>query len=318
MMTTRRSLFTASALLAMVTLLASGAAAQQPGNVSTVMAMPPAGSHDELTVTWHYAHTDTLEEHLDANDGALEDLGFFVYYTKGKDTNSLNSPTKIAAGMSMDAGLGKADKRVAATTPAGTTFEFDVDGLDPDQDYTVTVIAYHTPQKTQDVDPIAGAATAKTGKAPAPTMTRDVDAMPGDKMLMVSWSAPVRAGGGDPMISIDRYEVQWRWSQTSDHDSGDWTRYPPETDKTTKLKDMMYTISALDNDVSYDVQVRAINDAKGEGPWSPADPGLRATPTAGATPTPALPLFGAFALGAGVLAAGRARLRRRAQRQLTR
>ena len=36
------------------------------------------------------------------------------------------------------------------------------------------------------------------------------------------------------------------------------------------------------------------------------------------TKTPALPIFGAFALGAGLLAAGRARLRRREQRQLTR
>ena len=52
--------------------------------------------------------------------------------------------------------------------------------------------------------------------------------------------------------------------------------------------------------------------------------GVRGTPMAGGTtptptPTPALPFFGAFALGAGVLAAGRARLRRRAaeRRQLT-
>jgi hypothetical protein len=36
------------------------------------------------------------------------------------------------------------------------------------------------------------------------------------------------------------------------------------------------------------------------------------------TPTPALPIFGAFALGAGLLAVGRARLQRRRQRQLTR
>ena len=39
-----------------------------------------------------------------------------------------------------------------------------------------------------------------------------------------------------------------------------------------------------------------------------------ATPTAmDPAPTPALPLFGAVALGAGLLAAGRARIRRRQQ-----
>lgn len=323
----RRSLFIAGALLAMVTLLASGAAAQ-PGAITGVMASPPADSHDKLTVTWGYAHTDgTLEAHLAANNGALQDLGFFVYYTKGMDTNSLNSVTKLAAAMQVDAGLGKAAKRMESTdvdpgtaTTAGTTFEYDLKGLDPGTDYVVTVIAYSTPLKVQATTAIAAADTGKTGTAPAPSMVRDVEAMPGDKMLMVSWQAPVRAGGGDPMISVDRYEVRWRWSQTADHMSGDWTMYPPATDKTTKLKDMMYKITALDNDVSYDVQVRAINDAKGVGPWSPAEPGVRATPTAGdmPTPTPALPLFGAIALGAGVVAAGRARLRRRAQRQLTR
>ena len=327
-MRTRLSLFTASALLAMVTLFASGAAAQAEDAITDVKAVQTAvpgqalPAHDKLTVSWRYAHPSetTLEDHLAASSSALEDLGFLVYYTMGKDTNSLNSPTKLAGAMSNDALLGKADRRMAATpaTPSGTTFEYDVKGLDPDQDYVVTVIAYSTPQKTQVVSGIAMADTAKTGKAPAPTEVRDIEAMPGSKMLMASWLAPVRAGGGDPMIKIDRYEVRWRWSQTADQPTGDFTYYPPATDKTTKLKAMMYTIDGLDNNVSYDVQVRAINDAKGEGPWSPVEPGLRATPTAGgATPTPALPFFGAFALGAGVLAAGRARLRRRTQRQLT-
>ena len=47
-----------------------------------------------------------------ASSGLLEDLGFFVYYTKGKDTNSLNSPAKLSGAMSNDAKLGKADKRM--------------------------------------------------------------------------------------------------------------------------------------------------------------------------------------------------------------
>ena len=92
---------------------------------------------------------------------------------------------------------------------------------------------------------------------------------------------------------------------------------------TVMLTDTEYMITSLDNDIMYDVQVRAINEAKGKSLWSPGDEAgadaARGTPMAdGATPTPALPLFGAFALGAGLFAAGRARLRRRAQQcQLT-
>ena len=76
-------------------------------------------------------------------------------------------------------------------------------------------------------------------------------------------------------------------------------------------------IANLTNGMTYYVRAKAKNDAGGvSANWS--DP-VMGTPTAeGATPTPALPVFGAFALGAGLLAAGRARLRRREQRQLTR
>ena len=74
------------------------------------------------------------------------------------------------------------------------------------------------------------------------------------------------------------------------------------------------------NGTEYSVRVRTLNGYT----WLDPDDGwsdvMKATPMAGGapTPTPALPLFGAFALGAGLLTAGRARLRRRASRQLTR
>ena len=74
-----------------------------------------------------------------------------------------------------------------------------------------------------------------------------------------------------------------------------------------------YTFEGLMNGTEYTVQVAARNEID-LGEYSDEE---MATPMA-ATPTPALPLFGAFALGAGLLAAGRARLRRREQRQLTR
>ena len=69
-----------------------------------------------------------------------------------------------------------------------------------------------------------------------------------------------------------------------------------------------HTITGLENGQEYAVWVWAV----GEGEGTPSD-ARHATPMA-PTPTPALPIFGAVALGAGLLAAGRARLRRRALR----
>ena len=69
------------------------------------------------------------------------------------------------------------------------------------------------------------------------------------------------------------------------------------------------------NETVYLVRVRAVDGAGNMGNWSdngsatPMAMGMPKPPV----PTPALPLFGAFALGAGLLAAGRARMRRQAQ-----
>ena len=67
----------------------------------------------------------------------------------------------------------------------------------------------------------------------------------------------------------------------------------------------------LTNGMDYMVSVRAGN-ADGYSEWSEA---MSATPM---MPTPALPVFGAFALGIGLVAAGRARLRRRQALQAAR
>ena len=244
-------------------------------------------------------------------------LGFNVYYKKGKDIANLRS-RDIDGAMMMDASLGS--KRTEITGQAGTKFEYTVKDLEPATDYLFTVLPYSGEPAVLDADPVPPAVIGMTADAPAPTLVRDVELMSGDKMLMVSWRPPVRAAGSATDIKLDRYEVQWRWSQTADHDAGDWEMYPPKGSM-TKLTDTDYDITSLENGVMYDVQVRAINEAKGKGPWSPAEPGVRGTPIADGTmptPTPALPFFGAFALGAGLLAAGRARLRRREQRQLTR
>ena len=76
-------------------------------------------------------------------------------------------------------------------------------------------------------------------------------------------------------------------------------------------EEMSATFMNLNNGMEYMVSDRAGN-ADGYGEWSEA---MAATPM---MPTPALPLFGALALGAGLVAAGRARLRRRRALQAAR
>ncbi|MCY4421488.1 MAG: fibronectin type III domain-containing protein, partial [Acidimicrobiaceae bacterium] len=85
---------------------------------------------------------------------------------------------------------------------------------------------------------------------------------PGDARLSVSWSAP-----GDGGSAITSYDLQYS------SDSGQtWTTVDPAWTQGA----LSYTISSLDNGMSYEVQVRAVN-ANGEGAWS--DPS-QATPSA--------------------------------------
>ena len=155
-----------------------------------------------------------------------------------------------------------------------------------------------------------------TKKAPVPHAVTGVMVEPGDKMLTVSWDpAHPDSDATRTNLLITKYFVRYATSQTATATRGEWMPEKPMEvmgDMTTTM------IEGLMNDVSYDVQVMAQNDAGGKGGWSADTPRSKGTPMAGATPTPALPLFGAFGLGVGLLAAGRARLRRREQRQLTR
>ena len=80
------------------------------------------------------------------------------------------------------------------------------------------------------------------------------------------------------------------------------------------------TIDGLTNGVEYRVEVCAYDDIEDDVGWGCKN-AYEIIPMA---PVPALPIFGAVALGAGLLASGRARLRRRelragrVQRQINR
>ena len=141
---------------------------------------------------------------------------------------------------------------------------------------------------------------AVAGSPPTPTISKMAPPVVevGDKMLMVSWTEPASEK------SVTHYQVDYKTASAAS-----WM------DRPMNVSALNYTIKGLINDTVYLVRVRGVDSGGNMGVWSDNGSGM---PMAGAetpmpTPTPALPLFGAFGLGAGLLAAGRARMRRQAQ-----
>ena len=293
-----------------------------PGDVANVTASIMAAAagasggstFNSITLTWEYTKLENALE---------RDLGFYVYHKKAAKTataaTNLDSVPELSTATKVDAML-PALRAVSATTAQNTEFTYVLKGLDPGSNHSINVVPYFGPVKSMDLSNVeTTTALGATVAAPMPSEPREVTVTPGSKSIMVEWGAPVRSGHSTLMIA--GYQVRWRLSQTADHEAGDYIMYPTTVQMTagTMLTVMKYTIMGLENDLMYDVQVRAQNTGKGWSDWEPTRP-ARTTPTAGGaagtptpTPTPALPVFGAFALGAGLLAAGRRRLRRRQQ-----
>ena len=117
-----------------------------------------------------------------------------------------------------------------------------------------------------------------------------VQVVAGDSMVTVSW---------DAVAGASKYMVEWR---TAAQTYGAADRQAEATGTT-------HAISMLENGTEYMIRVKAGNGAG----YGPASAEVKATPV---MPTPALPVFGALALGAGLVAAGRRRLRARQRRLL--
>ena len=181
---------------------------------------------------------------------------------------------------------------------AGATQDNTITGLKVDTEYEIKLRAQNRTQGYglwSDTHNFSTKAVATAPDAPpvskmAPPM---VEAL--DMMLMVSWAEPASEK------SISHYQVDYKTASAAK-----WMDTP------INVTALTYTIEGLINDTAYLVRVRGVDSGGKMGVWSDNGSG---TPMAGAmpmpTPTPALPLFGAFGLGAGLLAAGRARMRRR-------
>ena len=151
-----------------------------------------------------------------------------------------------------------------------------------------------------------------TDDADEPKDVVDLELTAGDSTILAMWKETIDQGS-----PVTGYQVQIKESDEDDDDYEDVREGSSSTGKPADGDSTQWLIGNLENGMEYTVRVRAYSFAV-EGDWSEEEDAM---PMAGAStpiPTPALPLFGAFALGAGLLAAGRARLRRREQHQLTR
>ena len=98
------------------------------------------------------------------------------------------------------------------------------------------------------------AADGTVTDAKSPDRVVGVMAEPADRGLMVTWTAPY---AGHATLSIESYTVEWRESGDDWGDGGD-----------VMVTNNSAVISNLESNTSYDVRVRATNDADKEGEWS--------------------------------------------------
>lgn len=214
--------------------------------------------------------------------GATDDghTGFEIRYQMGDEIDA-NEAFMYAA----DAGM-SARTAIVGGLDHGETYSFQVRAVGESETGTAVTTLWEP-----DSSPWAN---AMTDEADPPEMVDDLELEAGDMMIMATW---------DEAETHDDFPL-----------TGYELKITPKDGNTNVMNIGVmtsYTFENLMNGTEYTVTVAARNEI---GLGMPSDE-EKATPMA-MTPTPALPLFGAFALGAGLLAAGRARLRRR-QRQLT-
>ena len=125
-----------------------------------------------------------------------------------------------------------------------------VTGLDNGTTYYVQVRAGNVAGDGEWSSSASAKPNTTPDKPDKPTVTR------GDTELSVSWDAPDNDG-----TAITDYDV--RYCSTSCSNASNWTEWESSTTSTTTSA----TITGLTNGTSYQVQVRAQNEA-GDGPWS--------------------------------------------------
>ena len=138
-----------------------------------------------------------------------------------------------------------------------------MDGLSEDaSSYNITGltngIAYHFQIRAVNAEG-AGPWTERVTVTPGvPPDAPSIDSLtPGDGVIAVAWSAPADAGSS----AITGYDLRYVRGYTPDKSSANWT----VLDSVWTSGELSYTITGLDANTRYNVQIRAVNFA-GNGP----------------------------------------------------
>ena len=260
MMTRWRSLFVTGALLAAFAFLVPAVAqAQAPVAPTSTTA---SGLTDDTTewnaiqVTWEWAvgagtEAEEFEVFYVATTTVPTVVG--VDWVKGKTVNADDAETAVSGTFSTK----------VSGLKAGTMYAFVVRGVDEDD---------NNGANGPITDPLG-----QTLVAPVPERVSGVTVESGDAMLKVSWSSTHPTTGDESGLRTVEYHVQYRTTQTADASAGDWT---PTSDGGMTVMDTTADIANLMNGTSYDVRVRAENNAGGKGSYSRVTADSRGTPMA--------------------------------------
>ncbi len=132
---------------------------------------------------------------------------------------------------------------------------YDLPGLTLDVGYDVQVRAVNTAGAGPWSDVSEGVTMTVAPGAPA------IDSVvAGDGDFTVSWSAPARNGGAE----ITGYDVRYIEGDETDRADSNWD---VEIAWSTGDGALEHTVSSIDNDLGYDIEVRAAN-SEGAGAWS--------------------------------------------------
>ena len=133
-----------------------------------------------------------------------------------------------------------------------------ITGLDPDTEYAVQVRAVFADGVGEWSQPLIARTDAarSTPQPPQPTIVTPtlVAGAVGQTSVTVTWTLPTTT------LEVLRFELRWRPSAEND-----W----PDDVVSISSADSSHTITGLDLDTEYAVQVRAVF-ASDEGPWSPS------------------------------------------------
>ena len=203
------------------------------------LTIPDLGTvSSRLTLGSGVEFTEFVEIKVDLNHNAFRDLQVELISPSGAVSVLSGVPTGISVRLRGSFRFGSA--RHLGENPAGEwtlrisdTLSRDVGRLNS---WSLTAYGHRSTPGAPDIDEVTlGAST-----------------------LTVAWQAPTNSGAS----AVTGYDVRSIKTTEDETDDANWTVVDNATSGALR-----YTIPSLEDDIAYDVQVRAVN-AQGDGPWS--------------------------------------------------